>query len=126
MPEMKPCPYCNEPSPQIGERIRRSRRVLVVACQYCGLESASNPECVEAWNKLPRKPVWTPIETPPPPMADVLFFTPHDEELGYVPFMQVSYYDSTGLNIDDAYQWQDGLRPTHWMALPDAPEDEEC
>lgn len=64
---------------------------------------------------------WQPIETAPTDMTRVLFYTPADEETGYLAFMCVSYIDSGGLHTYQIDQWEDGLRPTHWMPLPAPP-----
>jgi hypothetical protein len=68
---------------------------------------------------------WQPIETAPKDGMRVLFYTPGDDETGYLPSMQVSYIDKGGeLPTYDVDQWHDGLRPTHWMPLPEPPEEE--
>ena len=67
-------------------------------------------------------PGWLPIELAPKE-AWSLFFTPAQEEFGYLEFCAVGYLDRHG-ELTGAYQWEDGLEATHWMPLPASPSKE--
>lgn len=64
---------------------------------------------------------WQPIETAPRDGTRILFYTPGDEETGWLGIVTESHYDKHGLVDLFVPQWQDGLEPTHWMPLPDPP-----
>ena len=83
-------------------------------------------KAIERIKELDDRTTWQPIETCPQDGTPCLFYTPEDDEEGYIAFVCVSSMDSRG-ELDDyrVHQWQDGLRPTHWMPLPELPEELE-
>lgn len=56
--ELKPCPACNEPSPEISNTGRDS----YVRCPHCcmrGPEAGGPTWATEAWNAMPRRLRWS-------------------------------------------------------------------
>lgn len=87
--ELKPCPACNEPSPEISN----TGRDYYVRCPHCcmrGPEAGGPTWAAEDWNAMPRRLRWT-KETPTEPGWYWNRREGHPEE------MTISWYSETRL-----------------------------
>lgn len=119
--KLKPCPFCG------GEAVLMQGYYYGIECKSCFSRTdlySDTKSAVEAWNN--RTSTWKPIETAPKDGTAILTWK-HGwrevEKCRYIPPLKTGSYESAGYwELVHAFSEE---HPTHWMPLPEPPEDEK-
>jgi hypothetical protein len=130
-----PCPFCGQTPDSSDEDfcypIKTDRKIYRAGCIEsaggCGAEvlGESVSEAIAAWNRRSTQNVmnWQPIETAPKDETPILVFNGHRMQVAQ--WIGIPSFIS-GWFIDDSKHGPRLIRgslPTHWMPLPEKPNE---
>lgn len=99
---------------------------------HSAIDQLHNQEDFDRWNR--RASPWQPIDTAPNRMVVLFFGITCRREDGSASDWKIATgvrYKNEGDDGDDVFEWDGrklksgGMKPTHWLELPDPPEVEE-